>query len=102
MKLFARWFICSEIAECATVYIILSNHSEPRRRWKWQTLVHRITTACRVKGGLLVSHASPVLHRLSPSRVRETHTGEPLRRARAGVRNTSAWDRIASSLTSRL
>lgn len=33
-------------------------HSEPRRRWIWQTLVHRTTTARRVMGGLLVSYAS--------------------------------------------
>jgi hypothetical protein len=36
----------------------LRGHSEPRRRWIWQTLVHRTTTARRVTGGLLVSHAS--------------------------------------------
>jgi hypothetical protein len=58
MKPFAHWFMCSGMTECATVRIIPSSHSEPRRRWKWQTLVHRITTARRVKGGLLVSHVS--------------------------------------------
>ena len=35
-----------------------SGHSEPRRRWKWKTLLHRIITACRVTGGRLVNHAS--------------------------------------------
>ena len=46
------------MAQGATLRIIPSNHSEPRRRWRWKTLVHRITTARRATGRLLVSHAS--------------------------------------------
>ena len=36
----------------------LQGYSEPRRRWKWKTLIHPTTTARRVTGGLLVSYAS--------------------------------------------
>lgn len=38
--------------------VIPSGHSEPRRRWTWKTLIHRITTARRATDGLLVSHTS--------------------------------------------
>ena len=76
--------------------------SEPRRRWKWQTLVHRATTARRVTGGLLVSHASwfSIGCRLAASG--STHTDQPLWSIRDGMMNTSGFHRVASSLTSRL
>ena len=49
MNQFAHWLMCSEM-QSVRLRIIPSNHSEPRRRCRWQTLVHRITTARRVKG----------------------------------------------------
>ncbi len=69
---------------------------------KWKTLVHRITTARRVKGGLLVSHASRFSIGCRLPAYGKHLTDEPLWRTRAGVRNTSAWDRVVPSLTSRL
>jgi hypothetical protein len=49
MKQFAHWLLCSEM-QSVRLRKIPSYHSEPRRRCRWQTLVHRITTARRVKG----------------------------------------------------
>ena len=49
MKLFAHWLMYCEMQR-VRLRIFPSNHSEPRRRCRWQTLVHRITTARRVKG----------------------------------------------------
>jgi hypothetical protein len=63
-----------------------------RRRCRWQTLVHRIRIARRVKSGTPRQSRRSLLHRLSPSRVGETQTDEPLRRTRVGVRNIGVWD----------
>lgn len=66
-----------------------------RRRCRWQTLVHRIRIARRVKSGTPRQSRRSLLHRLSPSRVGKTQTDEPLRRTRVGVRNIGVWDRVS-------
>ena len=58
MKPFAHWFMCSEMIECANFRIIPRVTPNQGGGGKWLTLVHRATTARRVTGELLVSHAS--------------------------------------------
>ncbi len=95
MKLFAHGLMCCEM-QSVRRRIVPSNHSEQRRRCRWQTLVHRITTTRRVKSGAPRRSHETLLQRLSPSRVWETQTDEPLWRIRVGIRHTRVWDRVAS------
>ena len=75
-------------------------YSEPRRRWKWQTLVHRATDARRVTGGLFVSHASRFSIGCRFAALGSTHD-KPLWSTWAGMMHTSGLHGAVSPLTSR-